>query len=510
MTDREMAIEASDLFCLYAVPGGATVAALRGMTLNVATGERLVVHGPNGSGKTTLLRVLTGEVAASAGSVRVAGRELMGAGRGVVTQLRREVLGQVDQHSGRTLRPELSVVDNVALQLLLGGVSSTQARTTAEQALHSLALHHLTSRHPATLSAGEAQRVAVCAAIVHEPSVLLADEPTGELDIAAADAVYDLLADAAAQVGATLLLVSHDPRAARIADRVVRIRDGRLSEQWQPDAPHDESLVVDSRGWVRVPEAHRRSAKVGDTLRITEDGGTLRLVGDGHAPPPPSAPPVLPALSHMAADPAVSGDGLRMSFGERSLYDGLDVKIAPAMLTVLRGRSGSGKSTLLRVLLGLVDPDEGRVVLAGRELADLDRPARAALRRDNVGVGLQLGSLAEPLTTWENLRLARTARGLAADDIVASMIDALGLRAIAERPVRVLSGGERQRVVIARSLVVARPLVVLDEPTSQQDEAHSELVTSVLVAAARAGAAVLCATHDEGLAAAADALVELR
>ncbi|HEY3737368.1 MAG TPA: ATP-binding cassette domain-containing protein [Jatrophihabitans sp.] len=510
-----LSIEASDLFCLYSVPGGATVAALRGMSLRIAAGERVVVHGPNGSGKTTLLRVLTGEISPSAGSVRVGGRELVGASRHAVTALRRDVLGQVDQHSGRTLRPELSVRDNVALQLLLSGRSRPEARRAADAALAALDLDALADRHPATLSAGEAQRVAVCAAIVHSPTVLLADEPTGELDLAAADAVYDLLASAAAHVGATLLLVSHDPRAARVADRVVRIRDGRLSEQWNPQAPDDESLVVDSRGWVRIPEPLRRTAGIGETLRVMpviEQNRIERLhiLGDGHAPPPTPTPPVLPAPAQILAHPALLAEGLRLTFGDRSLYGGLTVEVAPAALTVLRGRSGAGKSTLLRLLLGLVDPDEGRVVLAGVDLTGLDRLARARVRRDAVGVGLQLGSLAEPLDTWENLALARTSRGLAAEGVTLdAAVDALGLRAVADRPVRLLSGGERQRVTIARSLVVTRPVVVLDEPTSQQDEAHAELVTAVLVAAARAGTAVLCATHDDHLAAAADALVEL-
>jgi ABC-type lipoprotein export system ATPase subunit len=230
-------IAVADLFCLYSVPGGGTVAALRGMSLRVPAGERLVVHGPNGSGKTTLLRVLTGEVRPSSGSVAVGGVELAGAGTARLASLRRDVLGLVDQHSGRTLRPELHVLDNVALQLRLAGRGRRQARAVAEDALGALGLDALAGRRPVTLSAGEAQRVAVCAAVAHGPSVLLADEPTGELDVDSADAVYDLLAAAAKRADATLLLVTHDGRAARVADRVVRIRDGRLSEQWVPDGP---------------------------------------------------------------------------------------------------------------------------------------------------------------------------------------------------------------------------------------------------------------------------------
>jgi ABC-type lipoprotein export system ATPase subunit len=184
--------------------------------------------------------------------------------------------------------------------------------------------------------------------------------------------------------------------------------------------------------------------------------------------------------------------------------------VKPGTVTIVRGRSGAGKSTLLRMMLGLSDPDAGEALLAGHVLLPLGRAERADLRRRTVGVSSQSGALAESLDTWENLNLARAARGLPSDrPAVAAVVAGLGLDAVADRSVRLLSGGERQRVAIARSLVVQRPLVVLDEPTSQQDEAHAERVTAVLVAAARAGAAIVCATHDPVLAAAADDLIEL-
>ncbi len=192
------------------------------------------------------------------------------------------------------------------------------------------------------------------------------------------------------------------------------------------------------------------------------------------------------------------------------VLDGFAATVPPAALTVVRGRSGAGKSTLLRVLLGLADPDAGEVLLGGRALRGLGRAQRADLRRELVGVSTQSGALAEPLDVWENLGLARAARGLDPDrDAVAAVVAALGLAAIAGRPVRLLSGGERQRVAIARSLVVQRRLVVLDEPSSHQDEAHAELLGAVLAAAAAAGAGVVCATHDPVLADRASATIEL-
>ena len=499
----------SDVFCLYPVPQG-TVAALRGLSLRVAAGQRLVVHGPNGSGKTTLLRVLMGEQPSSAGEVEVAGVDLAGADENTRADLRLRQLGVVEQHAARTLRPELDVCDNVALQLRLGGVRRAEARKHAYAMLERLGLEELTHRSTATLSGGEAQRVAVCAALAHGPLVVLADEPTGELDAESADDVYDLLGAAVHDLGATLVLVTHDRRAARIADRVVRIRDGRLSEEWSPDDPHAETLVVDDRGWVRLPEPLRRSSGATEGVRAEAEGDRIVLRGLGSSPDDSVVGPAAVSPDAAGAEPVARLKGVRVAYGVRVVLDAYELDVRPATLTVIRGRSGSGKSTILRVLLGLSDPDGGQVLLGGVDLAGLDRTARADLRREIVAVSGQGAALAEPLDVEENLALARTARGLPEDsDAVASTIDALGLHPVRGRAVRLLSGGERQRVAVARSLVVGRPLVVLDEPTSQQDEAHAELVANVLAASAAAGTALLCATHDPVLSAAAGEVITL-
>lgn len=502
------ALTASDLFCLYPLPTG-TVAALRGLSLTVAAGERLVVHGPNGSGKTTLLRVVMGELAPSAGTITLAGVDLAGADEATRARLRRIDLGVVDQHSARALRAELDVRDNVAVQLRLAGVDRRTARARADSVLARLGLEALGGREPASLSGGEAQRVAVCAGLAHEPSVVLADEPTGDLDFEAADAVYDLIAAAVADIGATLLLVTHDQRASRIADRVVRIRDGRLSEQWSPEAPHDEALVVDDRGWVRLPERLRHRTGAHGAVRATAQGDRIVLSAVAGAQ---QASPWRP----LPTRPRVQGDvlgelrGVRVAYGPRVVLGGVDLDVRAGALTVIRGRSGSGKSTLLRVLLGLTDPDDGDVRLGGVDVAPLDRAARAELRREYAAVAAQSGALAEPLDAVENLTLARIARRLDPDPgAVEETIAALGLTPVAGRAVRLLSGGERQRVAVARSLAVGRPLVVLDEPTSQQDEAHAELVAHALAAAAANGTAVLCATHDPVIVDAADTVLTL-
>jgi ABC-type lipoprotein export system ATPase subunit len=512
-------VRAHDVFCLYATPKG-HVAALRGLTLDVAAGERVVVHGPNGSGKTTLMRVLTGEVAPSAGIVEVCGVDLAGAAEADRARLRSRRIGLVDQHYARTLRPEISVLDNVALQLRLAGTGRRAARERAGAALASLGLTHLARRRPATLSGGEAQRACVCAAIAHSPSLILADEPTGELDRVSAEEVYDLLGAAAAASGAALLLVSHDARAARIADRIIRIRDGRLSEEWSgspgsagPTGTVDESLVVDDRGWVRLPEPMRRRTGVRSRVRATEASESIVLTPAPHdaAPAEPAGPtvPLLPARVADSPDVATLA-GITVSRADRTILDGASMTVRAGALTIVRGRSGAGKTTLLRILCGLERPDAGSIHVAGVDLADLDRTARADLRRRLVAVGGQDTILVESVDVDENLDLVRLARGLPPDaPLVESWVRALGLAPVRRRPVRVLSGGERQRVAAARVLAAQPALAVFDEPTSRQDEAHAEIVAAALVAAARSGAAVVAATHDPVLVAAADEVVEL-
>jgi ABC-type lipoprotein export system ATPase subunit len=514
------AVEVRDLFCLYRGPAG-DVAAVRGLSLVVEPGERVVVQGPNGSGKTTLLRVLLGEQRPSAGLVHIGGQSVRAwvgiggladaASAASRARQRGRSIGYVEQNAARVLRPEISVLDNVALQMRLAGLRGGRARELAGDVLDRLGLAGYASRAPETLSGGEAQRVGVAAAIAHGPSLLLADEPCGALDRATADGVYDLLSEAATSTGAALLLVSHDDGAARVADRVVRIRDGRVSEQWGPGYAQ-ETLVVDDRGWVRLPEALRRSTGALSGVVASLHDGAIRLVGTADGVPDAAG-----AERGVALPPA--GDGSRLAAyadhvsverGGRTVLDGVDLEVPPGALTVVHGRSGSGKSTMLRLLAGLDRPASGRVEVAGTDLADLDRNALADLRRAGVAYSGQSVHLAEALHVAETLQLARAGRGLPSDDaLVDYWLAALDLDGLKTRQVRLLSGGERQRVAVARALSVQAGLVLVDEPTAQLDEAHAELLAQALRRAADGGAAVVAASHDPVLSAAADGLVAL-
>ena len=358
--------------------------------------------------------------------------------------------------------------------------------------------------------------MAVAAAVAHHPALILADEPTGDLDTESADAVHDLLAAAADEDGATVVVVTHDRRAARIADRVVRIRDGRLSEQWAPAEPEAELLVVDDRGWLRLPEAVRRGAGHWGTVHLAHDGDDVRLSAsprggssESQAAGPAQAEPLRLAGVAERGTPVLALRDVRLRLGDRDVLTGLCVDVEPGQLVALSGRSGAGKSTALRVALGLVTPDSGSVTLAGTDVVRLGRDARARLRAEVCAAALQGGALAEALDLEGNLAVARAARGAEPAGGDGYVVTALGLDPVRGRPARQLSGGERQRLALARCLVAERPLVVLDEPTSQQDESHAEMVASSLAQARDAGLAVLLATHDPVLLDVADQVITL-
>ena len=402
-------VEVRDVFVAYQGAAG-SVMALRGSDLTLSVGERLLVQGPNGSGKSTLLRVITGEQPVVAGIVVVSGTALHELTNGQRREWRARSVGFVDQFAGRGLLPELSVLENVALQLRLTGVPQAEAERRAHATCARLDVDRLLDRPVSELSGGEAQRVAVCAAVAHEPQLLLADEPTGELDERSAGEVYDLLARIAAD-GTGVILVSHDPRAVASTDRAVRIRDGRAAEQWRPGSAVVEQLP-DSRGWVRVPrERHPELDPVPPLEARGTDSGLLLVprVRAEAVPDLPSRP--LPASEPPAYEVLASVADLTAGYGDRPLFDRLDLVLRTWTWTAITGPSGSGKSTLISVLAGLLPAWSGTVTVGDGPWDDQSRAARAEHRRRWLALLPQRPAMLEALTVRENLQLTAGIRG---------------------------------------------------------------------------------------------------
>lgn len=207
------------------------VVALQGLDLDVDSGELLAIVGASGSGKSTLLSILGGLDVPSAGRVRVAGHDLLAMDADERTTYRREIIGFVWQQTGRNLLPYLDALRNVELPMAVTGIGRAARQTRAHELLELVGLGDRAGNHPGELSGGEQQRVAIATALANDPGVLLADEPTGELDSATAEEVFAVLSAANRELGITTMILTHDPLVSEQVDRTVQIRDGRTATE---------------------------------------------------------------------------------------------------------------------------------------------------------------------------------------------------------------------------------------------------------------------------------------
>jgi putative ABC transport system ATP-binding protein len=221
--------------------GSAEVHALHEVSLTADEGAMVAVMGPSGSGKSTLLTIAGTLEEPTSGEVLIAGQPVSRLSRGAKAQLRRRVIGYVFQDFN--LLPGLTAAENVSLPLELDGVYGRKARVAALKALERLGLSERAAHYPDQMSGGERQRVAIARAMVGDRRLLLADEPSGALDSVNAEAVMRLLHEACKNAGMTAVVVTHDAQLASWADRVMFLRDGRVTDQTTP-APGPESLLI--------------------------------------------------------------------------------------------------------------------------------------------------------------------------------------------------------------------------------------------------------------------------
>lgn len=464
--------------------------ALRGIDLDVAPGDLVLVVGDSGSGKSTLLRTVNGLVPHSSGG-RFAGR-VVTFGRDTRAHAPRElvdVVGFVAQDPEAQLVVD-HVEHDIAFALENLGLPEAVMRRRVEEALDALGIAHLRDRSPNTLSGGERQRAAIAGALAAAPSTLVLDEPTSQLDPQGADDVLAALVRLNADLGTTVLLAEHRlERAAPLAHSAVVLAGGRVVGSGDPRAvlaeyPGAPPVTALGRllGWIPPPltvrEARSRAIAMGGSARALRDGAAT--AGTGGVTPGAGN-----ATAGAAGESLVTVRGLGVELGGRSVLRDVSLEVRAGEVVALLGRNGAGKTTLLRSLGGLVRPARG-AVLGSAGVAYVPQNPNTLLFAPTVRDELR-----------ETLRLL----GRADDGVVDRWLDALGLAPHADRHPRSLSGGERQRVAIGAVAVGGAPVLLLDEPTRGMDAWSRRALHDAIVEHARAGGAVVLATHDVELAA---------
>jgi ABC-type lipoprotein export system ATPase subunit len=284
--DEEPYILCEDLFKIYKQED-LEVVALRGLDLKVKRGELMAIVGASGSGKSTLLNILAGLDVPSAGRALVGGRNLLNMTPGDLVDYRRQEVGFVWQQTSRNALPYLTAVQNVELPMILEGAEPGPARSRARELLEMVGLGQRLELRPDRLSGGEQQRVAIAIALANDPPLLLADEPTGELDSQTAAEVFAVMRGLNQELNVTIVVVTHDPAIANQIDRVVAIRDGRIStesfrriafEGREAYVYHDEYAVVDRTGRLQIPKEFLERIEVKERARLRLGTGQVEVL----------------------------------------------------------------------------------------------------------------------------------------------------------------------------------------------------------------------------------------
>jgi ABC-type lipoprotein export system ATPase subunit len=449
----------------------------------------------------------------TAGELYVYGTRLDEASPSALAAHRARTVASVAQDARRALGDDQSVGARIALRARLAGVPRKRAWARASELLERVGLAGREKATRGELSGGEQQRAALCVAIAVGPKLLLVDEVTGQLDAATGRHILELLAEVAAAEEATVVLATHDPRAADVATRAVTIRDGRLTGELH-GAQGRRWVFVDDGGLIRLDPDDLRTAGIEGAAEVAIGPGAVVLRGAGRAGT--RVEPVT-RLKRGGGAELVRLEHVRRRFRTRAetvdAVAGVSLALKTGVFHALVGPSGCGKTTLLHLIAGLDRPDDGQITLAGTRLEALDRGALAALRAEYVAIVPQVSTLVAGLSAADNVILGLRARGIEAHVARERAREALaevGLGALLRRAAGGLSGGERQRVALARALATDARLLIADEPTANLDEANAIRVAELLARRAERGTCVVCSTHDASVTARATLVIAMR
>jgi energy-coupling factor transport system ATP-binding protein len=458
---------------------------LHAVTCTIPAGSFTVVVGSSGAGKSTLVRCINGLVPHFSGGVvrgrvRVADHDPMGIGPEQLSEL----VGCVFQDPESQAVMD-TVEDEIAFALEQRGMPRAEMRVRVEETLDLLDLAALRTRRLETLSGGERQRVAIAAALALRPQVLVLDEPTSQLDPQSAEDVLQALVRLNSDLGLTIVLVEHRlERVLPFADQLLFVgTDGQVLS----GEPHDILLQIElapplitlakALGWQPLPLTTKEGLRF--SRRIT-----LPVVPE---PIPASAP-----------QPYLQVDRVSVGYGHQLVLRNLSFGVGRGEVVALFGRNGAGKSTLLRSIIGLMPVQQGRIMLAGRDILGQDV---ATIARSVGYLPQDPNALLYADTVTEELQITLRNHTITDSSHIDTLLARLGLAKHAQSYPRDLSVGERQRVALGAIMIVAPTVLLLDEPTRGLDYAAKQVLAGILREWRSEGKAILVVTHDVEFAA---------
>lgn len=505
---QQLLLQLKDVSKVYKT-GSGDFTALSQINLDVYHGEFLGIIGKSGAGKTTLLNMISGVSEVTIGEVLFHPREHSVNGDGSPPLLlnklseddlavwRGKNLGVVYQSF--ELLPQLDLVTNIMLPQDFAG--SYQIKISRERALELLDIVELTEhayKLPAHISGGQKQRVAIARALVNDPSIIVADEPTGSLDTVTAETIFKIFEKLVVQ-GKTIIMVTHDNNLAGRFSRKLRIADG---------------MIAKAGGiWPSEPAALITNGQAATAVTATNPDENATNQEDAAENEMPQAPAVIfrnngQSLSlEKRRQPAIQLQNVVKIYenaaGKFPALKGIDLNIQYGQFVSLVGKSGSGKSTLLNMLTGIDHPTSGEVIIGGENIYQLSESQRARWRGRNMGIVFQFFQLLPTLSLLENTMLpmdyTNTYSASERPERAFELLKMVGLENhIYDLPAAV-SNGQQQSAAIARSIATDPPIIVADEPTGNLDSRSANNIIRVFQELASRGKTILIVTHDPSL-----------
>ncbi|NHJ39396.1 MAG: ATP-binding cassette domain-containing protein [Asgard group archaeon] len=522
-------IECNDVIKIYSDEETNTrVAALRGIDMNIEKGELISIIGPSGSGKSTLIRILAGIESVSSGEVIIGDSHLEVMNARELLKYRLKNVGIVHQFPERTLFLSGTISDNMIFSSSISSKNHTENKKRIKTILESLGIDHLENRRIRYLSGGEMIRAAIASALAKNVPILLADEPTGQLDSINTERVKLLLKQITRDFGVTVLVVTHDPRFQEGVDKTCEIKDGRVSAlvrviDGQIHKTHEYPLEfyshIDSTNSVRIPTDIYKALQLGTDIKfIVSEDSKVELKHPNDLQPKKmdvikiakqKRLDIQPLSNNYFADKESEINFVDVSkiynqkISEVIAVSDINMEIKKGELVFIIGPSGSGKTTLIKLITGLEACSNGEILVNNERLDKMNDAQRARFRRRNFGIVSQQGDLHPTITIRKNMFLKEILEGnfINLNKYPSEKMNQIfSMFEIDHRkdsfPLEI-SGGELQRASLAIANFDNPEILVLDEPTANMDaELAKNVMSQLFDLHEQLGLTFLIATHD--------------